>query len=101
MKEISGDKFLNEGEAAAMLQPFMPNKDALSWLGTDRRSNPVIPSSRLDGEIYYREADLVTFVRYSLRTKPLPRALVRRRMSDRRQMEERRHNSDRRRSPSA
>jgi hypothetical protein len=98
MKEVGGEIFLDESEAAAMLQPFMPNKDARAWLSSDRRFNPVIPVSHFDGEIYYREADLVTFVRYSMRAKPLPRSLVRRRIEDRRQMTERRHGADRRKS---
>lgn len=99
VREVGGERFLTEAEAAAMLQPFMPHKNALTWLSGDRRSNPIIPFNRLDGEIHYREADLVTFVRYGLKTKPILRGLARRMIAVRRQTTDRRSGKERRRAP--
>jgi hypothetical protein len=79
-----------------MLQPFMPSKNALTWLSADRRTDPVIPYSRSKGDILYREADLVRFVRYGMKSPPISRGLARRIVLSRRRTEDRRGGVDRR-----
>jgi hypothetical protein len=90
------ERYLNEAEAAAMLQPFMGSKNALAWLNADRRTDPVIPYSRRNGDVLYREADLVTFVRYGMKSPPISRGLQRRFVAARRKTADRRSGVERR-----
>ena len=47
--------------AAALLQRYMPSKDALSWLLRDTTYDPVIPFVTRDKQLLYRRADVVSF----------------------------------------
>ncbi len=96
MRQMGRDRYLNEAEAAAMLQPFMRNKNALAWLGADRRTDPVIPYSRRNGDILYRETDLVRFVRFGMKSPPIARGLARRIVASRRKTADRRSGIERR-----
>lgn len=50
------------GDAAKLLQEFMPNRDARQWLLTDAQHEPVIPCVLRGGEPYYDMSDLANFV---------------------------------------
>lgn len=50
------------GDAAKLLQEFMPNKDARQWLLNDAQHEPVIPRILRAGEPYYDMSDLAAFV---------------------------------------
>ena len=41
----------------------MPSKSAGKWLNQDRCNNPTIPFFRSQGQTYYREAEVVAFIR--------------------------------------
>ena len=53
---------LTEQEAAAILQPHMPDKSAKHWLERDRLRDPIIPFHLVQEQPYYLEADLRTFI---------------------------------------
>ncbi|TCV80229.1 hypothetical protein [Sulfurirhabdus autotrophica] len=62
-------------QAGALLQRHLPDRDAISWLNTDRKNNPTIPFIEADGRIFYSENDLITFLshfsdRLAIRRKP-------------------------------
>lgn len=99
MKLVANKKYLTATEAAIMLQPFMPNKSALSWLNHDRKTNPAIPFDRLDDQVYYQEEDLLTFIRYAIKSAPILRGTARRRPTARRMQPDRRKAVNRRQLP--
>ena len=55
-------RLIGFGEAAKLLQEFMPNKDARQWLLTDAQHDPVIPRILRAGEPHYDMSDLAAFV---------------------------------------
>ncbi len=57
---------LTEQQAAEILQPHMHRKSALTWLQQDRQQSPAIPFELLHGHYYYRDHELVRFVRSML-----------------------------------
>ncbi|MDO8892510.1 MAG: hypothetical protein Q7V00_11735 [Sulfurimicrobium sp.] len=63
---LNNHVLLTADEVAALLQPFMRNKSALDWLANDRLRTPAIPFFVLQEEIYYRESDVIDFVRHVL-----------------------------------
>jgi hypothetical protein len=50
------------GDAAKLLQEFMPNKNARQWLLTDAQHEPVIPRILRGGQPHYDMSDLASFV---------------------------------------
>jgi hypothetical protein len=69
MDGTSDHHLLITQEAAALLQPYMRHKSALNWLVHDRQSNPVIPYILLQGDYFYRERDLASFITRTLDAK--------------------------------
>lgn len=53
---------LTDQEAATLLQPHMHNKSALHWLANDRLHEPAVPFYILQGQPFYREKDLISFI---------------------------------------
>ena len=94
------DKFdhilLNEQEAAAILQPHMPNKYALHWLENDRQQKPAIPFHFLQGEHYYLEHELLSFIRQTLNPAARFVRIGEQLRTDHRNTSDRRKRSDRR-----
>jgi len=85
----ANDKFLTTRAAAAILQPFMPSKNAQTWLLLDSQHEPIIPSLSIEGENLYRWVDLANFAIKTLGARlddiPLPDAnVVERRGEERR-----------------
>ena len=56
------ERLVTLSEAAALLQPYMAGKNALSWLLRDSQHDPLIPCHGRDGRTLYRRADLAQFV---------------------------------------
>ncbi|MEO6145513.1 MAG: hypothetical protein ABIT70_00390 [Sulfuriferula sp.] len=69
MDGTSDHHLLITQEAATLLQPYMRHKSALNWLVHDRQSSPVIPYILLQGDYYYRERDLASFITRTLDAK--------------------------------
>jgi len=90
MSSIAGEKFVNAAQAAALLQPYMPTKNATAWLENDRAHEPVIAFARMNGEIIYRETDLLAFIGHFMEHSPIHRNQERRKENDRRAGIERR-----------
>lgn len=59
---LATSRLIAFGEAAKLLQEFMPNRDARRWLLTDARHDPVIPRILRAGEPHYDMNDLAAFV---------------------------------------
>src|SRR5688572_26388622 len=60
----SNERWLTQRQAAQILQPHMPHRDALAWLELDRNVDPSLPFVvARQGEIIYRFADVKAFVR--------------------------------------
>ena len=49
-------------QAGALLQRHLPERDAIAWLETDRKNDPTIPFIESEGQFFYSENDLVTFL---------------------------------------
>jgi len=92
MINSAGERLLNQFEAGGILQRYMPKKNVLQWLEKDRMSDPILRYSVVEGEVYYRPADLQHFVVQYI----YPHAHID--FSERR-MSERRAGRDRRRNP--
>lgn len=91
MSSNSGEKLMNAAQAATLLQPYMPTKNAIAWLENDRAHEPVIAFRRMaSGEIVYREADLLAFIGHFMEHSPIHRNQERRKLHDRRAGIERR-----------
>ena len=56
------ERFVTLSEAAALLQPYMPGKNAVAWLVRDSQYDPMIPCHAREGQNWYRRADLAQFV---------------------------------------
>lgn len=60
---MSSDRWLSFAEAAAFLQPFMPDKDAALWLARDdATTDPLIPHRMMYGQRVFAMSDLASFV---------------------------------------
>jgi diguanylate cyclase (GGDEF)-like protein/PAS domain S-box-containing protein len=81
---------LTEQEAAAFLQPHMPNKNVNTWLSHDRQSDPIIPFFLVQGQPCYLETDLEKFVSHTLKTSARFIRLNNRLHPERRNLQERR-----------
>lgn len=57
-----GQTLLTTAEAAALLQPHMGRKNALAWLLSDRRHDPLIPFLTAGGAVRYRSGDVIGFI---------------------------------------
>jgi EAL domain-containing protein (putative c-di-GMP-specific phosphodiesterase class I) len=68
MKKASELSLLTEHEAAAFLQPHMPDKSVTAWLAHDRKHDPMIPFLLVGGQPYFLESDLENFVTRTLNT---------------------------------
>jgi len=90
MSSPSGEKLMTTAQAAMLLQSHMPTKNAVAWLENDRAHEPVISFTRRNGEIMYREADLLAFIGHFMEPSPIHRVLERRNEKDRRTGVERR-----------
>jgi hypothetical protein len=62
MQKEKGETFLSQAEVAALLQTHMPNKNAASWLASDRQNDPLLPYTVVGDEIQYCWSDLTTFI---------------------------------------
>ncbi|MES2406501.1 MAG: hypothetical protein V4528_04170 [Pseudomonadota bacterium] len=69
MDGITDHNLLITQEAAALLQPYMRHQSAMNWLVHDRQRSPVIPFILLQGDYYYRERDLISFITHTLDAK--------------------------------
>lgn len=58
---MESSQLLTVRGAAALLQRYMPSRDALSWLLRDTTCDPVIPFVTRDNQLFYRRADVVSF----------------------------------------
>ncbi len=90
MTEVTYSQRLNAVDASALLQRFMPRKNALEWLSHDRKIDPVIPFSMQAGNIFYDRRELEYFVSHCLVNQQPVNLSERRNRSDRRYQEERR-----------
>lgn len=90
MSSPSGEKLMSAAQAATLLQPHMPTKNAVAWLENDRAHEPVIPFTKRNGGIMYREADLLAFIGHFMEPSPIHRVQERREGKDRRTGIERR-----------
>lgn len=59
---IHHTSFLNLAQAGALLQRHLPERDAIAWLETDRKHDPIIPFIEANGQFFYLENDLLTFL---------------------------------------
>ena len=89
------EKLVGIGEAAALLQPYMPSKSALAWLLRDSQSDPQIPHVFRGSQILYRRVDLANFVRKTFGVSAIYNYVDNKILIDRRG-EERRAGQDRR-----
>ena len=55
-------QLLTVAQASALLQRHMPEKDALAWLEADRKNDPLIPFTEINGQIFYSEFSLLDFL---------------------------------------
>jgi hypothetical protein len=90
MSSPSGEKFMTAAQAATLLQPHMPTKNAVAWLENDRAHEPVIAFTKRDGDILYRETDLLAFIEHFMEPSPIHRVQEKRDGKDRRAGVERR-----------
>jgi hypothetical protein len=90
MSSTTGEKIVNAAQAAALLQPHMPTKNAVAWLENDRAHEPVIAFARMNGEFMYRETDLLAFIGHFMEPSPIHRNQERREANNRRAGVERR-----------
>ena len=85
---VADELWLSQKEAARMLQPYIPKRNALAWLELDRNVEPSLPFAVREGEIVYRLTDVKAYIRR------LPQLAA---VADRgRNPVERRHDEDRR-----
>lgn len=98
MDGTSDHHLLITQEAAALLQPYMRQKSALNWLVHDRQSSPVIPYVLLQGDYYYRERDLASFITRTLDAKARFVRINHLLQADHRALPERRRKHERRRT---
>ncbi|WP_124706293.1 hypothetical protein [Sulfuriferula multivorans] len=96
MDDASSHTILTEQEAAALLQPYTPNKSAVDWLAHDRQRDPVIPFILLGKTPYYRERDLIFFITRMLDSKVRFVRINHLLYLDHRNVSERRRTSERR-----
>lgn len=67
MNGMSNDQvLLTEAEAAILLQPHMQNKSARDWLANTRQNDYVLPYLILQGEPYYRQSEVLSFIFHAL-----------------------------------
>jgi hypothetical protein len=59
---LATGRLIGFGDAAKLLQEFMPHKDARQWLLTDAQHEPVIPRILRGGQPHYDMSDLAAFV---------------------------------------
>ena len=59
---IHHTSLLSLAQAGALLQRHLPERDAIAWLETDRKFDPIIPFCETEGQFFYSENDLVTFL---------------------------------------
>jgi hypothetical protein len=85
------------GDAAKLLQEFMPNKNARQWLLTDAQHEPVIPCILRGGQPHYDMSDLAAFVVRFL--DPMARVEAAPRTATIDQRVDRRRGADRRLNP--
>ncbi len=88
---------LTADEVAALLQPLMRNKSALVWLANDRLGTPSIPFFVLQEETFYRESDVIDFVRHVLSPSAHFVHVHNHLIAERREPSDRRRHVDRRR----
>ncbi len=89
---------LSLSQAGALLQRHLPDRDAIAWLQTDRKNNPTIPFMEADGQYFYSENDLITFLSHFSDKLAIRRNLDRRINATRRiLLSERRFDIERRR----
>ncbi|MHB1098298.1 MAG: hypothetical protein ACYCZR_01970 [Burkholderiales bacterium] len=93
----SDHTLLTAQEAAALLQPYIPNKSALNWLAHDRLRGPIIPFILLQGEAYYREGDLIFIITRMLDSEARFVRVNNRLYADHRNVHERRSDERRKR----
>ena len=98
MDDTSYHVLLTEEEAAAILQPHMRNKSAAHWLENDRQYDPVIKFHYLQGQPYYLETNLVTFITKALNPAARFVRVRNQLLTDVRQVSERRRRRNRRMS---
>lgn len=101
MTEVTFSRRLDPVAASALLQRFMPSKNALQWLNHDREIDPVIPFARQAGNILYNSRDLEYFVSHCLLNRQRVNLSERRTRADRRYQEDRRRQPNVRLSPVA
>jgi len=94
---LNNHVLLTADEVAALLQPFMRKKSALDWLANDRLKNPAIPFFVLQDEPYYRESDVINFVRNVLKPSAHFVHVHNHLIAERREPSDRRRHGDRRR----
>ena len=73
-------QLLTHEQAGAILQRHMSGKDAWEWLRADRKYDPLIPFVDVNGQIFYAEVNLVTFLHH-ITSQPLMRSHPDRRQS--------------------
>jgi hypothetical protein len=71
-------KMLTPEQTIGFLQRFMPNKNAATWLESDRQHDPVLPFIKQGEELCYFEEDVVQFV-HKLTSQPAIRSSASRR----------------------
>ena len=98
MDGITDHNLLITQEAAALLQPYMRHQSAMNWLVHDRQRSPVIPFILLQGDYYYRERDLVSFITQTLDAKARFIRINHLLHADHRNSPERRRKNERRKS---
>lgn len=59
---IHHTSLLSLAQAGALLQRHLPERDAVAWLETDRKYDPIIPFTETKGQFFYSESDLLTFL---------------------------------------
>ncbi|MHB1245234.1 MAG: hypothetical protein ACYCZH_02255 [Sulfuriferula sp.] len=97
MDGISDHNLMITQEAAALLQPYLRHKLAMNWLVHDRLRSPVIPFILLQGDYYYRERDLISFITHTLDAKARFIRINHVLHADHRKLPERRRKNERRR----
>jgi hypothetical protein len=94
MERTNPSRWVRADEASALLQRFMPSKQASAWLETDRKVDPKIPFYFSQGNVVYQSRDLEQFVRHCLAPNSQVDFSERRARSDRRRATDRRHNAE-------
>ena len=103
-KESDAEKLLPLRAAASLLQPYMPGKDALSWLMRDSRHDPLIPCVIRGRQVLYFRSDLAQFVQKTFSVSATflnmeEKNLIDRRTEERRKGQERRQRLEVRLTP--